>query len=151
MIASQRVFVCSANSILAVVGASGFDITLGRSDLQTASARSAGECLSSLMDSQTEDVAVPSTGESLVDGGAKILERSKGAIKAGIKAIGKKLGSKFVSQLSSMQIKIPSHYFDAMITWAQGVVSGLQDMTQVIIEFTVGLLIGQLTVPNDRF
>lgn len=57
MIATQKMFVCSANSVTSLIGVSGFTITLGRQDLQAASDVSSGQCLTSFYDGEVGDVA----------------------------------------------------------------------------------------------
>jgi hypothetical protein len=132
MIATQRVFMCTTSSMLSIANdvIPGFSITIGRADMQNASARSAGQCLPAGFESATEDVARPSSQASIAAGANEAMAASYDILRAAATA-GSKTAGKLTSKLSAVQMKIPMHYLDAMITWAMGVVSGLQDMTQV--------------------
>lgn len=128
MIASQRVFVCSGNSMLGLVNATGFGITLGRRDLQGKASIAAGECLTSFYESEAEDIARPAAQSSISAGASQILSGTLSAAR-GVASVSK-LGARLTSRISAVQMRVPMHFLDAMITWAAGVVSGLQDMTQ---------------------
>lgn len=131
MIASQRVFVCTANSMLAVVeDVSGFSITLGRGDLQNASSIAAGACLTSFHESNAEDIARPDSESAIASGATELLSGSYDALQ-GASRVSRSAGRLF-SRISAVQMRVPMHFLDAMITWATGVVSGLQDMTQAL-------------------
>jgi hypothetical protein len=101
MIATQRAFVCSANSMLAIIGTSGFQVTLGRADLMEASSIAAGSCLSSLFESQIEGIGTPSSQEALVHGASQLLS-SQQQHQSSVRD----LGGKLTSQLASMQARL---------------------------------------------
>jgi hypothetical protein len=136
MIAAQKTFVCTANSVLAVISQDdSFSVTLGRSDLQKASDVTSGQCLTAAYDSALEDSAMDSVQSELGQSSALLLQDAS-------KNLGKltgKLGStadqfikKFTGTISKLTIRVPIQLFDSVITYAMGVVSGMQSLAQAI-------------------
>lgn len=104
--ATQKTYICSANSILAVVGGDKMSVRLGDPALQNASNKAAGQCLSQYHTENTQGA---------VEGSVSI---------AALEAI---------SQiLSAIKLESLIHPIDAFLTWLQGVVLGLQDLMQTI-------------------
>ena len=134
MIASQKTFVCTANSVLAVFSKEdSFSITLGRSDLQKASDVTSGQCLTAAYDSALEDSEQEKVQDNLADstfvimqGAAKNLE----TLRLGTTA--NALIKKFTGTISKLTIRVPIQLFDSVITYAMGVVSGMQSLTQAL-------------------
>lgn len=111
LIATQKIFVCNANSILAVVGGDKMSVTLGDPEIQDASAKATGKCMSQYF-------AESSQGEGSGT-------NNKGSMVAG--AV-----SEIVTAFSAMRLEKLVHPIDAMLTWMQGCISGLQDVVQTI-------------------
>lgn len=73
LIATQKIFVCTANSMVATVGVSGFTVTLGRADLQNASGTSAGKCMTAYFDASTQDPASPGSQNAIASQANQVL------------------------------------------------------------------------------
>lgn len=133
MIATQKVMVCTTRSVTGIIGTSGFEITIGRGDLQRASDVAAGNCMSSLYEAKTDDIASQESQETIDEGANEILKRGGNtAIQAFKKADLKGSSNRYARFFSRLQSRIPLHYLDSMISYALGVVSGLQDMSQAL-------------------
>lgn len=129
LIATQKAFICNANSILAIADISGgFSVKLGRGDLQNASSTVSGRCMTSYMDSLADESGRVSSRESLAVGATDLLTKSRSST---MEKLSNQASSRIGSAIGSFTLTIPMHFLDAMITWAMGVVSGLQDMAQI--------------------
>jgi len=111
MMATQKTFVCTANSILAVAGGDQMSITLGDAEIQEIGAKGTGKCLSQFFAESTQGEGTGADNKgSLVTGAVHQL----------------------VSAFNTMRLEILVHPIDASLTWMQGVISGLQDVVQTI-------------------
>lgn len=176
LIATQKIFVCNTNSIMAIIPpeGTGFSISLGRSDLQAASNLVGGTCMTSFYEAQVDDALtnsansaisasvvneiIANAGSTAADSGNQASQFSTQADSITSKTasstpaakvvasttadpaqsklstfskIKSKVG-KFTKFLGRFQSKIPIHYIDAFIAYSMGVVSGLQDVAQVL-------------------
>jgi hypothetical protein len=104
LIAVQKTFVCSANSVLSTMGVN--SITIGDPGIQTASSRAAGRCMTQY------------TAEDTQGGGDKT---SKSITAAAVGVLGLGVG-----------LEVLMHPMDATLTWLQGCVLGLQDVVQTL-------------------
>lgn len=129
LIATQKMMVCTYDSVFAMIAPSGFEVTLGRDDFQNASGAAAGVCLTAFFSRQMENPVSSGTAGSLGSGTADIVSRS-GGTSAFRKVNSAEYTSQYANLLTYQQMGPAMHLMDAMITWAIGVVSGLQDMVQ---------------------
>lgn len=104
LIATQKTFICSANSVLTTVGLN--SITIGDSAIQSASARAAGRCMTQYTTENTQ-------------GGAAGTTQSITAAAVGAMSL-------------SVGLETLMHPIDAGLTWLQGCVLGLQDIVQTL-------------------
>lgn len=111
LIATQKIFVCNANSILAVMGNDKKSVTIGDAALQSASDKATGKCISQYFE---ESSLGTGTGT----------DNNKTLINAAINRI--------VETFTAMKLEMLIHPMDAGLTWLQGVVFGLQDIIQTI-------------------
>lgn len=119
----QKAFVCDVNSLLGVVGVTGFDVRLGRADLQQASSVAAGQCLTGFFEEEAEDPLHDGTAAS-VGAGASDLLSSVGS------AFAQRAGQAAVRGLTRRFMGPGLHLMDALLTYAMGIVSGMQDLVQ---------------------
>jgi hypothetical protein len=111
LIAMQKTYVCNANSILAVVSSDKLHMTIGDPAIQNASAMATGKCMTQYFAENAQgDGSGTDNAKSLVEGVVDTMTNLAMNI-----------------QLDSMV-----HPIDAMLTWMQGVVSGLEDVVQTI-------------------
>lgn len=111
MMATQKIFICNANSILAVVGQDMMSMTLGDSTLQEASDLATGKCMSQYFSENTQGEGTGADNkDSMVAGSVSML----------------------METYASMKLEFLIHPVDALLTWLQGVVYGLQDIIQTI-------------------
>jgi len=111
LIATQKIFVCSANSILAVVGGDKMSVTMGDPDIQDASAKATGKCMSQYFAESTQGEGSGTDNQGSMVAGAV---------------------NQLVSAFTAIRLDKLVHPIDATLTWMQGVVSGLQDVVQTI-------------------
>ena len=111
MMSTQKIFICNANSILAVVGQDKMTVTLGDRDIQDASAKATGKCISQYFE---EGAIGAGTGT----------DNDKSMISAAVDRI--------VETYAAVKLESLIHPMDAALTWLQGVITGLQDVIQTI-------------------
>jgi hypothetical protein len=104
MMATQKTFICSANSVLAVVGQDKMSVTLGDPEVQGQEAQATGKCMSQYFAESTQ---------------------GEGSAVAGV--VGQ-----LVSAFATIKLDFLVHPIDATLTWMQGVISGLQDVVQTV-------------------
>ena len=111
MIAAQKTYVCSTNSILAVLGSDKLDMTIGDPAIQNSSDIAAGRCMTQFFAENTQ-------GEgSGTDNAGSLME--------GVVA-------DIMTMAMNIRLDVMMHPMDATLTWMQGVVSGLQDVVQTL-------------------
>jgi len=111
LIATQKTFVCSANSILAVMSPDKLSMTIGDPAIQNASSKVIGKCMTQYFAENAQgDGSGTDNKKSLVDG----------------------VVDSMTNLAMNMQLDAMIHPIDATLTWMQGVVSGLQDVVQTI-------------------
>jgi hypothetical protein len=111
LMAAQKTFVCSANSILALASQDRLSMTVGDASIQNSTERGLGKCMSQFFAENAQgDGSGTDNGQSLLDGAIQSM----------------------VNVAMELQLDIMMHPLDAMLTWLQGVVSGLQDVVQTI-------------------
>jgi len=109
LMAVQKTYVCSVNSVLAVVGKDKSSVTVGDPAIQEANSRALGRCM-------TQFAAENSQGDgSGVDNEQSTIDSVVGDI---------------TTLAMNIQLDAMIHPLDATLTWMQGVVSGLQDIVQ---------------------
>jgi len=111
MMATQKTFVCNANSILAVVGGDKMTVTLGDPEIQEASAKATGKCMSQFFVEETQGEGTGSDNEGSMVSGAV---------------------TQLISAFTTIKLEFLIHPIDASLTWLQGVISGLQDVVMTI-------------------
>lgn len=130
MIAQQKIMVCNANSVLALIGESGFSVTVGRRDLQRASDVSSGQCLTAGYEAAFQDSGSQQSSGAASGVAELMLQRNPGTSKV----VGLMQSSRMLNgigaRLAGMQLKTPMHLLDSVITYFMGVVSGMQDLVQ---------------------
>ena len=135
IIAIQKIYVCNTNSILAIVDDTGitgdFTVRMGRPDLQNASRVVAGECLTAFYEANSDDIASKTSQNSVAEGANEILS-NVGSSAAQTVLSSKRGLSTFQRFFGRFSLKTPLHMLDASFTWASGVISGMQDMAQVL-------------------
>lgn len=111
LIATQKIFICNTNSVLAVIGQDHMSVTLGDPDIQDITGKMTGQCISQYFQENT-------LGEgSGVDNGKTMVTASV---------------SQLVSAFQAIKLEFLIHPIDASLSWLQGVVAGLQDVVQTI-------------------
>lgn len=111
LIAMQKIYVCSANSVIAVASADRLAITIGDPSIQNFSDIGAGRCMTQYFAENTQgDGSGSNNDDSLITG-----------------AIGQ-----LTTLALNLQLDYLMHPWDAFFTWMQGVVSGLQDVVQTV-------------------
>ena len=128
MIAMQKMATCTMSSMLAVVSTDGLKITIGRSDLSSASNVAGGMCLTSYFQNNINELADRGDGSAMAE---NIMSQSS--------SLGFGDVQKSINSLSNMatlgltfNLRMTQHLADAYITYAMGVVSGIQDAAQTI-------------------
>ena len=111
MMATQKMFVCSTNSVLGVIGTDRMSMRIGDPSIQNASDRASGKCM-------TQNFAESTQGEGSGSDNAAT------AVAGTVAQIGQ--------LFQSIQLDMLVHHIDASFTWMQGVISGLQDVIQTI-------------------
>lgn len=111
LIATQKIFVCNANSVLAVIGGDRMSVTIGDHALQKASDKSAGKCISQYFEESSLGAGTGTNNEETL-------------VNAAMNSI--------VETFAAMKLEMMIHPMDAALTWLQGVVSGLQDVIQTM-------------------
>jgi hypothetical protein len=111
MMATQKTFICSANSILAVVGGDKMSMTLGDPSIQELSNKATGKCMSQF---HSENMQGEGTGT----------DNTKSMVAGAV--------GQLVNTFVSIKLDFLIHPIDATLTWMQGVISGLQDVVQTI-------------------
>lgn len=109
MMAIQKTVVCTGKSLTMVVSMSGLEVSIGRADLQLASDAATGVCLGATGDRDSDEGYSDSSVTGAAIAQVLMAKRSPG-------------------------LMVIQHSMDAMITYAIGVVSGMQDMAQNIDE-----------------
>jgi hypothetical protein len=131
MIATQKTIVCTYGSVFSAMSITGFEITLGNTDFQNANAGKAGVCLTALFEQQTQNPRGVGVSDDLGEGVAAIMSRSgESATNTFNEISSAEAASQYASLLTYVKMGPAMHLLDAVITWAMGVVSGLQDMVQ---------------------
>lgn len=102
LIAVQKTFICSANSVLSTVGVN--SVTIGDAAIQSASSRAAGRCMTQFTTENTQG-----SGST-----AAITAAAVGALSLNV------------------GLETLMHPIDAGLTWLQGCVLGLQDVVQTL-------------------
>jgi hypothetical protein len=111
LMAAQKTFVCSANSIIALASQDRLSMTVGDASIQNSTERGLGKCMSQFFAENAQgDGSGTDNDQSLLDGAIQSM----------------------VNVAMELQLDIMMHPLDAMLTWMQGVVSGLQDVVQTI-------------------
>jgi hypothetical protein len=107
MIAVQKTFICSANSVISIISPTA--VTIGDPSIQNYSSRGAGQCMSQYF---TENMQGDGSG---TDNALSIMN---GVVQN--------------MQTTSLQLGLEMliHPMDATFTWLQGCISGLQDVVQ---------------------
>lgn len=113
MIVSQKIAICTANSVSSITSVTGFRVILGRGDLQESSDGIAGRCVSNYMERNMDDTASIRAGSSIRDMLSQVLQD--------------------VTEASASMIMDPLvHAVDGFISYCIGVVKGTQSMVQAI-------------------
>jgi hypothetical protein len=110
-IALQKTFMCEVNSVLAVVASDLSSITLGDASITPYTSRASGKCVSQYQSENTQ-------------GEGSGTQNSKSLMSAAL--------SKVLNLAMVMKMEPMIHSLDAGFTWAQGVVSGLEDIVQTV-------------------
>lgn len=110
-VSAQKTLVCGGNSILAVVDSNRFTIRFGRADLQDAASRATGECMTSMASMCSDNPSESGSQQCLASAGSTALSKAQSAS-------GSILGSILVGPVA--------HALDAMFSYLEGVVSGMQ-------------------------
>lgn len=117
LMGSQKAYVCGGNSIMALTRSNGFSITLGRSDLQAASDQVAGKCLTSYTAACVDNMQEAGSNQCVASVANSILSQ----------------GQQLVSSVfNAVYLDPVMHAADAVLSYVGGVISGLQDMAQVL-------------------
>jgi hypothetical protein len=133
LIALQKMAACTYGSVFAIVSPRGYGITLGDSQFENASGAVAGVCLSTYFERSSQDPISSGSSKQMGSAAAGILTaQGETATSAFNKLQSDEYVSKFTALLTYQQLGPMLHLLDAGITWAIGLVTGLQDMVQNI-------------------
>lgn len=109
----QKVAICEMGALMALVSKTGFQVTIGIPEIQDASDRSLGKCLTQF---HHESINTPSEGKNLLNFGSLVGDIVSSMSKAGVRSV----------------LEVIKHPIDALITWTIGVITGVQDVIQTI-------------------
>ena len=112
-VAAQKVVVCQANSLVAVIAGDNH-ISIGDPEIQSASSAAAGVCMTQVFSENAQG-----TNSGMDNDNANAIGSSQMLLKLGGLAL-------------SLPLDAMKHPLDVMFTYAQGVILGLQDILQTI-------------------
>lgn len=112
-LALQKVAICELGSLMALISNTGFKITIGIPEIQNASDKSLGKCLTTYY---SENINTPSESSNLANFATLVAGISSQVSKAGVGSF----------------LELLKHPLDAAITWLIGLITGVQDVIQTI-------------------
>jgi hypothetical protein len=133
MLIARKITSCTTKDLLAVISAGGFSITIGKPGFDQAMDLVAGSCMTSFME---ESVVSGSSHDGVADSVfAAYGDLAAGLLIGNEKQVKTAATAKKLNRLGSRaQLGPLLHVIDGHLSFASGVVSGLQDMAQTIDE-----------------